>query len=95
MSHMFIPVKIPLDDIAAALGPLVLKAIRTTSEREGNAGPRHKPQSAALLDAASNVAAALSTYENSMGTRDERRALNRLIASSKGLRDAVATIKNS
>lgn len=94
MTHMFIPVKIPLDDIAAALGPLVLKAIRT-SEREEDAAPRRKPQSAALLDAASNVAAALSTYENSMGTRDERRALNKLIASSKGLRDAVATIKNS
>ncbi|MBW8285778.1 MAG: hypothetical protein K0M55_19490 [Rhizobium sp.] len=94
MTHMFIPVKIPLDDIAAALGPLVLKAIRTT-EREEDEGPRHKPQSAALLDAASNVSAALSTYENSMGTRDERRALNKLIASSKGPRDAVATIKNS
>lgn len=94
MTHMFIPVKIPLDDIAAALGPLVLRAIRT-SEREEDAGLRRKPQSAALLDAASNVAAALSTYENSMGTRDERRALNKLIASSKGLRDAVATIKNT
>ena len=94
MTHMFIPVKIPLDDIAEALGPMVLKAIRT-SDRPEDAGLRRKPQSAALLDAASNVAAALSTYENSMGTRDERRALNRLIASSKGLRDAVATIKNT
>jgi len=94
MTHMFIPVKIPLDDIAAALGPMVLKVIRT-SGRDEDAGLRRKPQSTALLDAAANVSAALSTYENSMGTRDERRALNKLIASSKGLRDAVANIKTS
>ncbi|MDQ0454629.1 hypothetical protein [Rhizobium paknamense] len=93
MKKLVVPVEIPVDQLADAVGPLVIRALRA-AEREEEAAALHRPPMQALTQAARALWHALNRYETSQGTRDEKRALNALLAASKGVRNAIRTIKD-
>ncbi|BCH58961.1 MULTISPECIES: hypothetical protein [Rhizobium/Agrobacterium group] len=93
MKKLVVPVEIPVDQLADAVGPLVIKALRA-AEREDEAAVLRRPPIQALIQAGRTLWHALNRYEASEGTRDERRALNALLAASKGVRNAVKTIRD-
>lgn len=92
MKTLVVPVEIPVDQLADIVGPLVIKALRA-AEREEEAAILRRPPIRALIQASRTLWQALNRYEASQGTRDEKRALNALLAASKGVRSAIKTIK--
>jgi len=87
MKTLVVPVEIPVDQLADAVGPLVIKALRA-ADREEAAAAQRRPPMQAVIQAGQTLWHALDRYEASVGTRDERRALNVLLAASKGVRRA-------
>ncbi|MGV8939067.1 MAG: hypothetical protein ACOH2J_18255 [Allorhizobium sp.] len=82
-----VTIQLPLQAIADAVGPEVMRAVEA-ARREKEAGRKTRPVLETLLQAVGNLSGALTRYENSVGSRDEPRAFNALIAASKGVRTA-------
>jgi len=84
-------------EFRSVAGAQVMNAARQVladERRQALAADALRPPNAALIAAGTEVARALTRYENSVGTRDERSALARLVAASAGLRSAVSTVQN-
>ncbi len=88
-----VTIDLPLKAIADAVGPEVMRAVEA-ARREKEAGRKARPALTTLLGAATRLTNALARYENSAGSRDERKALDALIASSKGVRSALQNFKH-
>jgi hypothetical protein len=88
MKTLIVPIEIPVDQLVEAAAPRLLKAIRV-AQREERAALNRRPIDETLVNAANQHWKALDRYEASVGTRDERRALNALLATSKGIRNAA------
>ena len=88
-----VTIDLPLKAIADAVGPEVMRAVQA-ARREKEAGRKTRPPLDALLAAIGKHIGALARYENSAGSRDERKALDALITSSKGVRSALQNFKH-
>lgn len=93
MKTILIPFEVKLDDLVAVVGPHIMQ-VQRDAEREEDAALLRRPHVQALIHAGRTLSKALKRYETSVGTRDERSALNALIAASKGVRSAVKNIKD-
>lgn len=72
----------------------VAREVLLEERRQALASDARQPPNAAFVAAGNEAARALTRYENSIGTRDERPALARLVAACKGVRSAINTVKN-
>ncbi|MHC2481309.1 hypothetical protein [Rhizobium leguminosarum] len=88
MSDVPFTIMLPLNEIVDALRPDVVSAVLAAKPRT----IQRKSVSVAVLDASRQVASAFTRYEASVGTRDEARALKRLLVAASGTRTALKNL---
>ncbi|MCF1449964.1 hypothetical protein FS815_24550 [Agrobacterium vitis] len=91
MKALIVPLEIPIDQLLEVVGPKLLRTIRA-AEKEERAALNRRPCDETLVNAAMLHWKALDRYEASKGTRDEKRALNALLATSQGVRSAAKNL---
>ncbi|MBB3963518.1 hypothetical protein [Rhizobium metallidurans] len=88
MTEVPFTILLPLDEIVDALRPDVVSAVLAAKPKK----IQRKPLTEAVLDASRQVASAFTRYEASLGTRDEARALKRLLVAASGTRAAIKNL---
>ncbi len=97
-----IPIKGALDlkltpaQVRRAVGPSIMEAARAAILQERRMELAHdarRTDIAAYAAAVKTVTDALGRYEASVGTRDERRAIDNLVAACSGLRKSAKAVE--
>lgn len=90
MTDVPFTILLPLNEIVDALRPDVVSAVLAAKPKT----IQRKSLPVAVLDASRQVASAYTRYEASVGTRDEARALKRLLVAASGTRVALKNLAN-
>lgn len=88
-----ITVQMPVADVLNTLAPQIDDIVKSRVVEIRQQLKATRSQAAALSHATDELVSAITRYENSQHTRDERAAVNNLIAAAKGFRKAHRAYK--